>query len=248
MSQNPFLLRSLRFVLNWLRSIRPSFNRSTRSLTVRTTLTPSALATRSAGWFSSSPRGALEAYPKISLLHFRNKVAEKTGSASSFGAAVAVILSQRGGKSNILFIKRREIPGDPWSGDVALPGGRKRLEDRDLLSTVVREVAEEVGIDLSGVEPLVVIGPFSPRNEPGLMVIAYIFSLGAEKVCASSGEEVSEIFWVPIDELISSRREITLPGRGRVQAYLWRGKVIWGLTERILSTLLERGIMGKSRE
>jgi len=98
------------------------------------------------------------------------------------------------------------------------------------------------------VEPLVVIGPFSPRNEPGLMVIACIFSLGAEKVCASSGEEVSEIFWVPIDELISSRREITLPGRGRVQAYLWRGKVIWGLTERILSTLLERGIMGKSRE
>lgn len=101
---------------------------------------------------------------------------------------------------------------------------------------------------MSGVEPMIVIGPFSPRNEPGLMVTAFVFSLGAEKVCASAGEEVSEIFWVRIDELISSRREVTLPDRGRVQAYLWRGRVIWGLTERILSTLLERGIVGENGE
>ena len=136
---------------------------------------------------------------------------------------------------SILLIRRREIPGDPWSGDVALPGGRRRPEDLDLLSTVVREVAEEVGIDLSGVDPSAVIGPFSSGYDPDLKVYAFVFSLGSGEARTSAGEEVAEVFWAPIDELLASRGEAVLPSGRRVRAYAWQGRVIWGLTYRVLT-------------
>jgi 8-oxo-dGTP pyrophosphatase MutT (NUDIX family) len=44
----------------------------------------------------------------------------------------------------ILLIRRSERAGDPWSGQMGLPGGRRDSSDRDLLATAVRET-EEVG-------------------------------------------------------------------------------------------------------
>ena len=50
--------------------------------------------------------------------------------------------------TEILFIKRAASPSDPWSGQVAYPGGRRSIEDADDLATAVRETREEIGIDL----------------------------------------------------------------------------------------------------
>ena len=51
-------------------------------------------------------------------------------------AAVAAIL--RGGQlgTEILFIKRASKDGDPWSGDMAFPGGHREDDDRDLKLSV----------------------------------------------------------------------------------------------------------------
>ncbi|HET9512400.1 MAG TPA: NUDIX domain-containing protein, partial [Gemmatimonadales bacterium] len=48
----------------------------------------------------------------------------------------------------LLLIRRADRDGDPWSGQLGLPGGRKSPADADLLSTAIRETFEEVGIDL----------------------------------------------------------------------------------------------------
>ena len=64
-------------------------------------------------------------------------------------AAVALILHEPDGSSpEILFIERAKREGDPWSGQMALPGGRRDTEDRDLQTTAARETFEEVGISL----------------------------------------------------------------------------------------------------
>jgi 8-oxo-dGTP pyrophosphatase MutT (NUDIX family) len=48
----------------------------------------------------------------------------------------------------LLMIKRATFEGDPWSGHIALPGGRREPADATLERTVVRETWEETAIDL----------------------------------------------------------------------------------------------------
>jgi 8-oxo-dGTP pyrophosphatase MutT (NUDIX family) len=66
-----------------------------------------------------------------------------------FEAAVALVLrTTPAGVIELLFIKRAERHDDPWSGQIALPGGRYDPDDESLEATAVRETFEEVSIDL----------------------------------------------------------------------------------------------------
>jgi len=135
----------------------------------------------------------------------------------------------------VLLIERAEREGDPWSGHVALPGGFRRPSET-LLEAAVRETLEEVGVDLRGVEPLAVLGPFRSRLDPGLRVFLFAFPFpGGDPV---PGPEVRSVFWIPLGSL--SRTEVvSLPGVGRVEGCPVGGRVIWGLTLRMLRALLE---------
>lgn len=64
-------------------------------------------------------------------------------------ASVAVLLDLSGATPRVLLGRRREKEGDPWSGNVALPGGRPEESDRDAMDTALRECREESGIVLS---------------------------------------------------------------------------------------------------
>src|SRR5450432_2446486 len=59
--------------------------------------------------------------------------------------AVAVIFRVGAGDSlELLMIERASYAGDPWSGHVAFPGGRREPHDAALLDT-----REEMGVDLA---------------------------------------------------------------------------------------------------
>ena len=51
--------------------------------------------------------------------------------------------------TELLYIKRATNATDPWSGNVAFPGGKHDVGDADDQATAVREALEEVGLDLS---------------------------------------------------------------------------------------------------
>jgi 8-oxo-dGTP pyrophosphatase MutT (NUDIX family) len=161
-------------------------------------------------------------------------------------AAVALIV-KGAPEPAVLLIKRADSERDPWSGHMALPGGRRDDDDETLLATAIRETIEEVGLDLGQQARLLgrldAVGPAS-RKLPPLVVMPFVFGTidGARAYVASP--EVAEVFWVPVRELSSadvrSTVEIPLPGGTReFPCYRVAGQVVWGLTYRMLEQFLE---------
>lgn len=158
-------------------------------------------------------------------------------------AAVALILIERQG-IEALFIKRAARVGDPWSGQVALPGGRYEPEDRDLLITAIRETGEETGVDLSRAERLGALDDLYPRTPtlPPVRVRPFVFTIPTAPPLVIS-DEVERAFWVPLARLGEPgvRRDVKLIVRGEPRifpAYDLGEDVIWGMTERILTPFL----------
>lgn len=147
-------------------------------------------------------------------------------------AAVALILNK---KNEILLIKRKESLNDPWSGDYALPGGKKE-EGEELIQTAIREVKEEVGIDLSKAKYLGSLRFVRSIRFPELKVKPFIFKLENE-VELAKGEEVAEILWLPIFDLKRKKVKIEKINKFRY-AFIYKQAIIWGITYRIISIFL----------
>jgi 8-oxo-dGTP pyrophosphatase MutT (NUDIX family) len=168
---------------------------------------------------------------------------------AQFGrAAVAVVLRDERSDIEFLVIHRAHRRGDPWSGHMALPGGRQHSDDRDSLMTAVRETREEVGVDLERDGEL--LGPLDDLRAVGrgrlldLVITPFVYALRASVDLSIKGDEVQSAFWIPL----ASLRRHDVRGTHRQQldgyeaefpAFVYAGHTIWGLTHRILSGFLE---------
>lgn len=162
-------------------------------------------------------------------------------------AAVAVLLRPGDEGLELLLIHRAERAGDPWSGHMALPGGRAQAEDAGPADTAARETREEVGIDVAaGGRLLGALEPVWPQSAraPRIVVRPFVFAVPADAE-AVPNEEVAAVVWVPLEELRQpgSVTEHLFEVEGiepmRFPAFGTRGYVVWGLTHRILTTFLE---------
>lgn len=160
-------------------------------------------------------------------------------------AAVAAVLRVTQAPE-LLFIKRAEVVGDPWSGHIAFPGGRHDPEDTSLAHTAWRETWEETAVDVTRHgRVLGQLDDLAPRNPtlPRLIIRPFVALVPAD--CAVvANHEVAAHYWVPLDELRRPDRQVehVLEHEGqrfRFPGVLVGGHVTWGLTERILRQLLE---------
>jgi 8-oxo-dGTP pyrophosphatase MutT (NUDIX family) len=157
---------------------------------------------------------------------------------------VALILAPNDSADfDILFIKRAEFPGDPWSGHLALPGGRRHPEDPHLRATAMRETLEEVGVTLSPESLLGQLDDLSPVSPhlPPIVVRPFVFALPARPPIFPSAEVALHV-WVGRDALIaaSTTEVLTLLGEARsVRGYRVGPHFIWGMTERIVLSFLD---------
>ena len=156
-------------------------------------------------------------------------------------AAVSLVLVDGPAGAEILLIKRAERASDPWSGQIAFPGGRQDPEDRDLLATAVRETREETGVELAAAERLGVLDDLVPRSVtlPLVIVRPFVFALPRRPVLTTNAE-VQRAFWVALARLsepaVQSQLTITLKDGVRTfPAYRLGEDIIWGMTERILT-------------
>jgi len=158
-------------------------------------------------------------------------------------AAVAVILSPD--PDSILLIRRAEREGDRWSGQIAFPGGRWSPGDADLADTARRETREEVGVDLTGVPVTAILDDLAPRTPvlPPILVRPFVFVLPQPAVLLTN-PEVDAAWWVGLDTLLEP--DLLRPMEYERYGTLVRGSgyhlkhgILWGMTERILTPLLD---------
>jgi 8-oxo-dGTP pyrophosphatase MutT (NUDIX family) len=157
---------------------------------------------------------------------------------------VAVVLTPD--PDAILLIRRAERTGDPWSGHIALPGGRRDAADPDLVGTAIREILEELGIQLTREDLAGSLEDVIPRTPvlPPIAVRPHVFILPAQPAVIPN-DEVASVQWVTIDHLLRSVTHHTVrldvDGESRqVQAYQLEDGIVWGMTERILTDLISR--------
>lgn len=148
----------------------------------------------------------------------------------------------------LLLIRRAANERDPWSGQMALPGGRHEPGDVSLVHTARRETAEEVGIRLSATDDFLGrLEVVAPRNAslPPLTVVPMVFAVApGTHGTVHSVQEVAELLWVPVGQLRdpASRTTYRYPPAGDLAfpAFDVGGRSVWGLTHRILSDFLDR--------
>lgn len=152
-------------------------------------------------------------------------------------AAVVILLREMAKDFQVLFVKRAEKTDDPWSGQTALPGGKRSPEDRDLKDTVVRETMEETSIKLlEGCRFLGAMEVLRSTQRPEMIIRPFVVLLEREQTITLN-EELTEYFWTPLKELPNHRGTVKF-SFGEYPAYIIKNHVIWGLTYRILKKLL----------
>jgi 8-oxo-dGTP pyrophosphatase MutT (NUDIX family) len=163
-------------------------------------------------------------------------------------AAVATILRERESGPEVLLIQRAEHPLDPWSGHMAFPGGREAPSDRDLLATAVRETCEELGLDLNASGRLLGrldnLPAIARGRRVGLTISPYVFELTRDDALTPN-IEVAEFLWTPLMPLMAGLATTTIPyelegQRLTLPAYEVQGRMVWGLTYRMLQSLFAR--------
>jgi len=178
------------------------------------------------------------------LLQVKDELASihPSGRGDHVEAVVAILLwdEPRTGLQTLL-VQRAEREGDPWSGQIGLPGGRVKQDIESPRAALHREVEEEVGIKLEevGVE----LGSLSvgqPMRRIEMKVQPWVFGLSV-KPKVSIGSEIAGSFWVNLTELPSMMKmsEVTIRNEPRsVESFVVEGKIVWGFTYRVLTELI----------
>lgn len=158
-------------------------------------------------------------------------------------AAVAAILRQTHGHTQALFILRATKNGDPWSGQMAFPGGHIETFDASSKEAAIRETREEIGLDLVAhgryLGSLDDVKANPRRRAIDMVVTPHVFVLENTDVSFSPNYEVADVLWGSLDDMYHGRNVTetqftmmedvqTFPG------YDVEGQVVWGLTLRML--------------
>ena len=194
---------------------------------------------------SSSPDLFTLAQVRAALDTYQPRLAERSTWPGHTHAAVALLLRQSRCGVEILFILRAEFAGDPWSGNIAFPGGHIEADDDTERAAAERETLEEIGIDLQQEEFLGRLDDVAGAHLPVIVsCFAYVVAASTPFI---ANREINETFWVPLVDLADPERqrlhkatflgeELERPssdllGPGRT--------VLWGITYRLVSHFMQ---------
>ncbi|MDC3959162.1 NUDIX hydrolase [Polyangium jinanense] len=168
------------------------------------------------------------------------------GSAPTSGASPP---NPQGHEAEVLLIRRSERQGDPWSGQMAFPGGRREPADPSLYHTALRETEEEIGLDLAQhgrfLARLADVPAVARARRVGMTITPFVFALDEPDLPPFQlSAEVAEVVWAPIGPMARGQNatRYSYNHEGNVldmPAFAVEQRIVWGLTYRMLEMLFE---------
>lgn len=170
------------------------------------------------------------------------------GEASEDGrslASVALILAERPTGLQLLFLERAANERDPWSGNLAFPGGRVEPGET-LRQAAERETREETGIDLAGARHLGRLNDIVGAHLP-VRVACFAYGFNDIDLELTLNHESRDAFWVGLHDLADPERHVVTDVRfnnGVLDTPAIRlpepdRPLLWGITYRLVLHFLE---------
>lgn len=149
------------------------------------------------------------------------------------------------------FIRRTERDDDPWSGQMAFPGGRADESDPTPAATAERETSEEVGLQLQAVGRLGALSEVPLRRiaNNDSVLSPFVYYCGPQvPTLRPDPREIAAAFWIPVAHLWDPAHLTEVPWIHEGTAMRFAGiahgpDVIWGLTHRVLTSFAD--LVGK---
>jgi len=158
-------------------------------------------------------------------------------------AAVVVIIYKNTIGQSVLYLIERNTYDGHHSGQMALPGGKMDQGDENLIDTALREVYEEIGVQLESDQ----LFPLSPQwiHVSNHWVQPFYTIVYEKPIFTLNKREINCIFEIPISSFKDSNtlafQELQILGNKVISPkYLNDGKEIWGATAIILYQLFLR--------
>lgn len=145
----------------------------------------------------------------------------------------------------------RADDGGQHGGQLGLPGGRPEPRDTDLLATALRETEEEVGLAPAAVDVVAALEPFATRVT-GWLVYPFLGRVPADTAWRLQETEIVGILTPAARALADPAARSMLPFSSLrfpepllVDGIDVEGHVLWGMTLRLLETVLPRLLAGE---
>ncbi len=163
-------------------------------------------------------------------------------------AAVAIIVRDTEAGSEFLMMQRAKSERDPWSGQMAFPGGKIDPGDNGARAAAMREAYEEVGIELHDDDYIGQLDDLYGLKVDGVFsvhVSCFIFKPQAE-IKPIANYEVADLVWLPLaflhdpdnahDYNHPANKAFSMPA---VMINADKDQILWGLSLRMLVMLHE---------
>lgn len=181
----------------------------------------------------------------LAFMPFRGSSMEEIRKGITFrDAAVAIILFHNEANRLCTIVTRRQEYDGSHSGQISFPGGKKELDDTNLLDTAIRECYEEIGVHASNFEFLKELTPlFVPVSQ--FLITPYVFySHNKSFNYMRSEREVAAIHEVDLLDLYKANSvvKVDIPMNTdftlkNVPHFKQEEILIWGATALILNEL-----------
>jgi 8-oxo-dGTP pyrophosphatase MutT (NUDIX family) len=154
-------------------------------------------------------------------------------------AVLMAILENADGPAFLLTERTHEV--ETHKGQISFPGGVMEPGDESLSLTALRETWEEVGLPRERVE---ILGEFDEYlSITDLIVTPFVARINVVEPLSPNPREVAEILEVPFSDFEEKnlmRKEMRPRGEHLEPVYFYdcHGKIVWGLTARIIRDFL----------